>query len=416
MEQEQLQINKYCFYKTLYIAIKELQNKKGINLHRSLLNPDEYNDLIEGKSKRFEHFICVAETSGLIALYHDNYHFLPKLCDEYDFDTIRMENLIAVYNNEAEPISVVKKTVIHAYNQCATFSNEQLAELTFNDETISLAWDKKRYSKSRYDDINQQEVFDEDPAPYLLKPQKSNGVGILLIHGLLASPAELRGYAEALLKQGYTVMGVRLKGHGTSPYDLRKQSFDDWYKSVQRGMEILGVYCDSMVVIGFSTGGGLALKLAAENQVTIDAVVVVAVPMKFVDKSFLFIPLIHGTNRLIKWVSSVEGVKPFIENSPEHKAINYRNIPVKSLYELKRLLDDVEQKLHEIEMPALVIYADNDPVVDVKSAEIIMSGLGAECKKLITIHSNRHGILMENIGSTWESINVFLEKNILSKV
>jgi hypothetical protein len=101
MQNGQHEINKYCFYKTLYIAIKELQNKKGINLHRSLLNPDEYVDLTEGKSKRFEHFICVAETTGLIALYHDNYHFLPKLCEEYDFDTIRMENLIAVYNNDS---------------------------------------------------------------------------------------------------------------------------------------------------------------------------------------------------------------------------------------------------------------------------------------------------------------------------
>ena len=416
MQQEQLQINKYCFYKTLYIAIKELQNNKQINLHRSLLNPDEYIDLTEGKSRRFEHFIHVAESSGLIALYHDNYHFLPKLCDEYDFDTIRMENLIAVYNNEAEPISVVKKTLIHAYKQCAKVSKEQLAEWAFDDEIISLAWDKKRYSKPRYDDINTLEIFDENPAPYLLKPQKSNGVGVLLIHGLLASPAELRGYAEALLKQGYTVLGVRLKGHGTSPYDLRKQTFEDWYKSVQRCMEILSVYCDSMVVAGFSTGGGLALKLAAENKAIIDAVVVVAVPVKFVDKSFLFIPLIHGTNRLIKWVSSIEDVKPFIENSPEHKAINYRSIPVKSLHELRRLLDDVEQKLPEIKIPVLVIYADKDPVVHLNSAEIIMSKLGSECKKLITVHSERHGILMENIGSTWESINVFLEKNVLSKV
>ncbi|MBE9526107.1 MAG: alpha/beta fold hydrolase, partial [Proteobacteria bacterium] len=415
MQQGQEQINKYCFYKTLYIAIKELQNKKRINLHRSLLNPDEYIDLIEGKSKRFEHFICVAESSGLIALYHDNYHFLPKLCEECDFDTIRMENLIAVYNNEAQPISVVRNTLIYAYKQCAKVSKEQLAEWAFNDEIISLAWDKKRFSKPRYDDINQQEIFEENPAPYLLKPPKSNGVGVLLIHGLLASPAELRGYAEALLKQGYTVLGVRLKGHGTSPYDLREQTFEDWYKSVQRCMEILKIYCGSMVVVGFSTGGALAIKLAAEYKTNFAAVIVVAVPMKFVDKSFLFIPLIHGANRLIEWISSIEGVKPFMENAPEHKAINYRNIPVTSLHELRRLLDDAEQKLAEIDMPVLVIYADQDPVVDLNSAEIIMSKLGSRCKKLITIHSDRHGILMENIGSTWESINVFLQRNVLSK-
>ena len=412
----QQQINKYCFYKTLYIAIKTLQNNKKIHLHRSLLNPDEYNGLIEGKSKRFEHFICVAESSGLIVSYHDNYQFLPKLCEEYDFDTIRMENLIAVYNNEAEPIGVVRKALIHAYKQCSKVSEQQLAEWAFEDELISLAWDKRRYTKSRYDDINEQEIFEEYPKPFLLKPEKSNGFGILLIHGLLSSPAELRGYAEALLKQGYTILGVRLKGHGTSPYDLRKQTVEDWFKSVQRGVKIISVYCDAVVVIGFSTGGGLALKLASEGIDKIVAVVVVAVPIKFVDKSFLFIPLLHGANRLVKWISSIEGVKPFIENSPEHKALNYINVPVKSLYELRQLMDEVEEKLPDIDIPALIIYADQDPVVDVESAGVIMSGLGSKYKKLITVHANRHGILMENIGSTWESINIFLERNVLSNV
>ncbi len=412
----QQQIKKHCFYKTLYVAIKELQNNKTINLHRSLLNPDEYNDLVEGKSKRFEHFICAAESSGLIVSYHNNYQFLPKLCEEYDFDTIRMENLIAVYNNEVEPIRIVLKTLIHAYQHCLTVSKEQLAVWAFNDEIISLAWDKQYYSNPRYDDINNKEVADENPAPLLLQSRKTNGVGVLLIHGLLASPAELRDVAEALAEQGYSVLVVRLKGHGTSPYDLRKQTVEDWFSSVQRGLKIITAYCDSVVAIGFSMGGALALKLAAENSDKVVAVVAVAVPIKFVDKSFLFVPLLHGTNRLVNWVSSIEGVKPFVENFSEHKRINYKNVPIKSLYELRRLMDElVEKQLHNIEMPALIIHADEDPVVDAESADIIMAGLESKCKKSIMIHSDRHGILMENIDGTWEIINNFLEKEILSK-
>ncbi|MFW5444350.1 MAG: alpha/beta fold hydrolase [Methylococcaceae bacterium] len=414
MQLGQHQVNKYCFYKTLYIAIKELQKKKNIFLHRSLLNPDEYNDLIEGNSKRFEHFISVAESSGLIVLYHDNYQFSPKLCEEYNFDTIRMENLIAVYSNEAEPIKVVKKTLIQAMKKCEIVSKEQWAVWALDDEMISLAWDKNYFSKSRYDDINQHEVFTENPQPFLLQPNKGNGFGVLLIHGLLASPAELRQYAEELLAQGYTVLAVRLKGHGTSPYDLRTRTNEDWYQSVQRGLKLLGVYCDAVVVIGFSTGGALALKLAAENNDKLVAVVAIAVPMKFVDKSFAFIPLLHGTNRLVKWVSSIEGVKPFVENSPEHTSINYSNVPVRSLYELRRLTDAVEQQLPDIQIPTLIVMADQDPVVDSESANIIMNKLGAEIKNLEIIDSKRHGILMENVGETWEKINVFLEGNVVN--
>ncbi|MCF6251973.1 MAG: alpha/beta fold hydrolase [Methylococcaceae bacterium] len=416
MQRGQHQVNKHCFYKTLYVAIKELQNNKKINLHRSLLNPDEYNDLLEGESKRFEHFICVAEASGLIVSYHDNYQFSPKLCEEYNFDTIRMENLIAVYNNEAEPIKVVRDALIKAVKKCEKVTKEQLAEWAFNDEIISLAWDIKRFSKSRYEDINQRETFKENPEPFLLKPKKNNGIGIILIHGLLASPAELRGYAVELLTQGYTVLAVRLKGHGTSPYDLRTRTYEDWYRSVLRGVKILRVYCESIVVIGFSTGGGLALKLAAENGDKVIAVVAVAVPLKFVDKSFAFIPLLHGTNRLVKWVSSIEGVKPFVENNPEHKTINYSNVPVKSLYELRRLMENIEEKVVDIKIPTLLVHADNDPVVDIESAHIILKKLGAEYKKVVTIHSDRHGFLMENIGGAWEHINSFLENKVLPQV
>ena len=413
MKHDIQQINKVCFYKTLYISIKNLQKIKKVNLHRSLLNPEEYNDLIEGKSKRFEHFISVAESSGLISIQKDNFVFSASLCNESDFDAIRIENLIAVYSNEAEPITFVLDSVIDAYQQCAKLSNQKLAEWQFDDELISLKWDKQRYSIAKYKDVNEAELADQSPSPFLLQPSNSNGIGILLVHGLLASPAEVKEYAESLFRQGYTVFAIRLKGHGTSPYDLREQRYENWYESVERGLKIICAYCDSVVAIGFSTGGGLVLKLAAEKKQNLQAVIAISVPLKFVDKSFLFVPFLHGTNRLIKWVSSIEGIKPFLENISEHPSINYKNVPVKSLYELRRLNEDIEAHLQDINIPTLIVYADEDPVVDSQSARLIFEKLVTLDKRIITISSQKHGILMENIGGLWKEINVFLKHFLL---
>ena len=169
------------------------------------------------------------------------------------------------------------------------------------------------------------------------------------------------------------------------------------------------------MLIGFSTGGTLALKLAAENPEQVQAVIGVSVPVKFVDKAFTFVPLLHGTNKLLNWVSSMEGVKPFVENEQEHKAINYRSVPVKSLYELRRLIVDVEPQLSEIQIPTLIIYADADPVVQAESAEIVFKALTTKHKKLKAINADRHGILMENIGETWAFIDKFLHKHVLGK-
>ena len=87
-----------------------------------------------------------------------------------------------------------------------------------------------------------------------------------------------------LEKQGYTVLGIRLKGHGTSPYALRDLSYEQWFVSVQRGLNILKVHCPKLFVIGFSTGGALALKLVAESHTEIIGLVAVSVPIKFVNQ------------------------------------------------------------------------------------------------------------------------------------
>lgn len=409
-------INKTCFYKTLYLAIKRLQKTEKINLHRSLLNPDEYIGLIEGCSKRFEHFITVAESAELIGIVQDDYLFLPALYKTYGFDEIRIENLIAVYCNEVEPIPKVQDILISSFKQCTKVSKRQIAKWQFDDEILSLNWDKKKFSSSQYDDINQYESSNDSPQPFLLMPDKSksNGCAVLLIHGLLASPAELKEYAQYLLKQGYTVLAIRLKGHGTSPYDLRNQKYEDWYQSAKRGVTILSAYCNDVIVAGFSTGGSLALKLAEERIENILAVVAVAVPIKFVDRSFLFVPLLHGTNKLVNWVSSIEGIKPFLVNTPESPLINYKNVPVKSLYELRRLNDVVEENLSTINIPSLIVYADKDPVVDSQSANIIFTKLKTKHKKLLCIDSNRHGVLKENKGGLWESISCFIDDHRLN--
>jgi esterase/lipase len=410
VEQGQAHIEKDKFYGILYIAIKHLQNNTVIHLHRSLLNPDDYSDLFKATNARFEYFMSAAKEAGLIREDDNNYHFLPKLRAESDFDNIRLENPIVVYNNEAAPQHSVLETLINAIDECANADTDKLAAWHFEDECRTLAWEMQTYSKMAFEDISYEEAAIEDPSPFFIQPEFANGFGVLLIHGLLASPAELRGYGEYLVRQGYTVLGIRLKGHGTSPYALREQSWEDWYGCVQRGFGILKVHCSRIFVIGFSTGGALALKLAAEHYPEMIGVVAVSVPLKFVNPAFMLVPLLHGTNTLVEWVSAFEGIKPFIDNEPEHPNVNYRNTPVRALYELRRLMALIEELLPQITQPALILYGDEDPIVSPKGSTIIMDKLGSAYKRIKVIKSQRHGILMENIGDTWSVIDDFLNE------
>lgn len=408
--QGRMYIEKDRFYSILYIAIKHLQNNTVIHLHRSLLNPDDYSDLFQAANKRFDYFMCVAKEAGLIKEDEHYYRFLPKLCVESDFDSIRLENPIAVYNNEAAPLRTVRDTLIDAIGECSNADKDKLAAWHFEDECRTLAWEKQTYYKPLFDDISHEEAAVADPAPFFIQPELANGFGVLLVHGLLAGPAELRAYGEYLVKQGYTVLGIRLKGHGTSPYALRDQSWEDWYGCVQRGFNILKAHCSRIFVAGFSTGGALALKLATEQHPEMIGVIAVSVPLKFVNPAFMLVPLLHGTNKLVGWVSAFEGVKPFIDSEPEHPAVNYRNVPVRALYELRLLIAQLDELLPQISLPVLIMYGDEDPIVSPKGAPIIMAKLGSKHKQIHAIKSRRHGILMENIGGAWRVIDDFLNE------
>jgi esterase/lipase len=401
-------IEKHCFYNTLYAAIKRLQQNAAVNLHLSLLNPEDYSGLPDGKGKRLEQFIRLAEDRGLIAQDREALHFLPKLRTEYDIDTIRMENAIAVYNNEAAPIRAVREVIVEALQECGDDTQRRIAQWFFEDECLALLWSKQYYAQPQFDDINRQENASADPKPFLFIPETPNGIGVLLIHGLLASPAELKGYGEYLLARGYTVLGIRIKGHGTSPYDLMEQSWEAWYGSALRGHAILRAYCERIVVVGFSTGGALALCLASACQNTVKAVVAAAVPIKFINPAFMLIPLLHGANKLVDWAPPYEGVKAFIENEPEHPDVNYRNVPVKSLFELRKLIQGGDELWPAVTTPALILCAGRDPVVDAGSAKILFDKLGSREKRLILVNAAHHGILMDNTEDCWADIDNFL--------
>ena len=92
--------------------------------------------------------------------------------------------------------------------------------------------------------------------PYLLERPGSRH-GVLLVHGLMAAPEEVREWADYLFALGYTVYAPRMAGHGTSAADLSRRRASDWIESVDRGHAILRSRCERIVAAGFSTGGAV---------------------------------------------------------------------------------------------------------------------------------------------------------------
>jgi len=398
-----------AFHRMLYLAVKYAQALPHINLHRSLRNPGAYAELLAGKCEGLDQFINTTSQLELVELEGGRYRFMPKLCAEHDFDVIRTENMVEVYANEAKPVqgieSVTEKAVANSTNPDA----KEIAKFRFSDMQISHKWDREIFYKPQYLEINQQETATERSDPFCILPENHKDLGVILTHGFLATPAEVREFGEQLSTHGYPVIGPRLKGHGTSPWDLRERSWEEWLESVRQAYEIMSAHCSQVCLVGFSSGGALSLLLASEQLGGLSGVVTISVPIKFMNKNMVFIPMLHTANKIMSWVPSYEGIVPFRPNDKtEHPNINYRSMPVHALFELRQMVSELEERLQDVHCPALVLQADQDPVVDPESANIVMEKLGSSDKRLEIIPSKRHGTLYEDIGDTRKLILDYL--------
>src|SRR5437588_9659325 len=95
--------------------------------------------------------------------------------------------------------------------------------------------------------------------------ERRGKAGVLLVHGITGSPAEMKPLVRKLAGQGFSVSCPQLAGHCSSLAELKRTRWRDWYVSLERAMERLAEDCDEIFVSGLSMGALLALKLAADH-------------------------------------------------------------------------------------------------------------------------------------------------------
>ncbi len=91
--------------------------------------------------------------------------------------------------------------------------------------------------------------------------------GALLVHGLSDSPYSMRAIAQRLNEEGYTVIALRVPGHGTCPAALAEVSWEDWAAAVRvaaRGLRKRLPDGAPLVLGGYSNGGALVVHYAIE--------------------------------------------------------------------------------------------------------------------------------------------------------
>ncbi len=399
------EVTRTRFHRLLYRILKDVQKLPGVHLHRSLAEPEAYDGVHDGSNALFAQFLETAMASGLIAAEAERYRLLPALSGGNGGGDPRLENVVRVYANEIASLGAVCGIV----DRARPAEGAELAQLLFDDELRAHAQSKQKHAQPRHAAVNGMEPVRENGYPFLLLPQRPSKPGVVLVHGFLSSPAALKGLGERLAGGGHPVLGVRLKGHGTSPWDLRERNWQDWLASVRRGFEIMSHLGHDVLLAGFATGASLALQLAAARPPGLAGVVAVSAPIKFREPNLAYAPLIHGINRLAEWVYAEDGIKPFHLAEPEHPDIEYRHTPVRGLVELRKAADELERRLPDIICPVHIVQATDDPVADPDSARLIHRKIGSAEKSLHMIAARRHDILHDDVDGVQSLVVALLD-------
>ena len=304
----------------------------------------------------------------------------------FDFHTIRRENPYQVILNEVEFLTPLTRKLRNIARYPTWYVRWLLRRRFHRMAKMEFAAD---YDANRLEGESKPKHIG---SPIFYSRLRAK-VGILLVHGYMAAPEEVRPLAEHLYKHGYSVFAPRLRGHGTSPEDLAGRTWEDWLQSVERGYLILANSCSDVVLGGFSAGAGLALLAATDNLHKVKAVFAINCAMKLRRMTAKLAPAVVFWNKVVDSLVNDEGRRHFIPNEPENPHINYLRNPISGVKELRELMNELAGRLEKIKVPVLLIQASDDPVVHPEGSKLLYEGLGSQDKELIMINSDRHGIL-----------------------
>ncbi len=376
---------------------------RGLANHRFHEVIDERPEsLITLGETHLEHFVEMDRRSTSMEIRDGRIQLNKKEFRWHDYwRGARILNTIEVIDNEIRPLTDVTEYID------GTLDADTI-DLTDRTTRALVAGEEERFVMDWAQFYTKGESKDKKfGMPRLHVGDKK--VGVLLVHGYMASPEEMRPLFEYLTAQGLTVYAVRLRGHGTSPYDLMVRDWEDWFYTARIGYTILSTLVDRIYICGFSMGGALSWHLAALNPPKLAGIVSISAAMLLVSRASFLAPFIDFADGVMRLIGAKKTPVEFIPNHPENPHINYFKNPVHGVDQLLELVDVVRKELRRVTVPALIIQGGKDPTVDPESAEEYYESIASKTKGLVWVDSPYHGIVYRGSDVIFERIHEFIK-------
>ena len=191
--------------------------------------------------------------------------------------------------------------------------------------------------------------------------------GVLLIHGLSDGPYLMRDIGRHFLKNCYLVRSILLPGHSTVPGDLQDVEMKEWIEAADFGINSFHDIVDQLVVVGFSTGGALALDytLNQNSRQSVDALVLLS-PAIRINSNFAFaaswLNRLGGLFARLKWTNIAD----------DDDFSKYESFALNGgvqIYELTKKLGELDDSSKPVLVPLYLAAAIEDTTIDTEATK-----------------------------------------------
>jgi esterase/lipase len=189
------------------------------------------------------------------------------------------------------------------------------------------------------------------------------GRGALLIHDLGATPYELRDLGERLARDCYRVRAILLPGHGGVPGDLLYVDHDAWRTAVRQGVASFAGSAAEVTLVGFGTGGTLALDYVLADPP--EAVPVAALVLLAPAMAEAATPIEAQAQHFYHALAPADAWPAvFADNDP----VRYESLPSNAQRQGERLILELARQQGPLDLPVFMAISEEDASVDATAA------------------------------------------------
>lgn len=279
--------------------------------------------------------------------------------------------------------------------------------------------------KGKAKTVARAEYIEVEPNVRLHVTDLGEGIPVVLIHGYPLSDACWEYQYHALLKEGYRVIGITLRGFGLSDKPYGKYNYDQFATDIKAVLDKLGI--KDAILGGHSMGGAIALHYVAKfdaahvkKLVLFDAAAPCHTkkpdypyPLFTKDQISSWIEL-HNNNRpalfdavAAKFTLSPNSLTPGLGNWLG--GIEAQSSPYATEQALIALRDeDLRSDLPKIKVPTLILHARQDSIVSYALAEQMKAGI--KNATLVPFEKSGHAAFVEEKDKTNAELIKFIKQ------